>query len=226
MRAAFFDVDGTLTKSRVWNGLMDYFRVHRIRPMTDIIFGLYHYGLYGLHKLGVISQVAYREPWAEHLSWYFRGYSMEQAKEIWDWVIHERIAELWREDICLLLREHLAAGDKVFLVSGGPEGLLRQIGQEFGVDYVVGTKHEIVDGYYTGRAESVGCQGENKLKLAMKTIDELGLAIDFQNSFAYADSVGDIYLLRAVGNPVAVYPDAELRLEAERNEWKIIDSQY
>ena len=99
MRAAFFDVDGTLTKRRVWNGLIDYFRVHRIRLGTDIVFSLYHYGLYGLHKLGLISQVAFREPWAEHLSWYFRGYSVQQADEIWDWVIRERINGFWRDDL-------------------------------------------------------------------------------------------------------------------------------
>lgn len=225
MRAAFFDVDGTLTKSRVWNGLIDYFRVHRIRVGTDIIFSLYHYGLYGLHRLGLISQVAFREPWAEHLSWYFRGYSVQQANEIWDWVIRERINGLWRDDIRSILDGHLAAGDKVFLISGGPEGFLMRIGKELGVQYVVGTRHEILDRSYTGRSESVGCQGENKVRLAKQKIKDLGLVINFPNSYAYADSIGDIHVLKAVGTPVAVYPDAALREEAERNEWKIIDGE-
>lgn len=38
MRAAFFDVDGTLTKNRVWQGLREYFKTRGLRRWTLAYF--------------------------------------------------------------------------------------------------------------------------------------------------------------------------------------------
>ena len=44
---------------------------------------------------------------------------------------------------------------------------------------------------------------------------------DLKQSYAYADSHSDLALLRAVGNPVAVSPDAALLRVAKRRRWPI-----
>ncbi len=222
MRAAFFDVDGTLTENRVWNGLMDYFRVNRIRRKTAFFFNLYHYSLYILHKAGLVSQVEFRAQWARHMSWLFRGFSVAQADQMWDWVVVERISDQWRPETVARLKEHQAQGDVIFLVSGGPVGLLKRIGQEIDVVNVVGTKHGVQDGYYTGQAASVACQGDDKVNLTKQLIAELGLDIDFAASFTYADSGGDIPLLEMVGNPVAVYPDDKLAPVVAARGWEVL----
>ena len=77
MKAAFFDVDGTLTQNRVWNGIFEYFTIHRKRLLTHYYFLFIHYGLYLLFKVGLINQVQFRSPWARHLSWYFKGFTRE-----------------------------------------------------------------------------------------------------------------------------------------------------
>jgi HAD superfamily hydrolase (TIGR01490 family) len=221
MKAAFFDVDGTLTKHRVWNGLMDYFTVNRVRLLTHLVFLGIHYFIYALFRLKLISQVEFRRPWAEHLSWYLRGYTEEQVDEIWDWVVTERIKYQFRQETLDILQKHKQAGDLVFLISGGPAGLLGRIAEEVKADFVIGTVHEIRDGRYTGRAGGQACQGENKSRFAREFISKEGLVVDFQASYAYADSFGDIFLLEMVGNPVVVYPDDALRIEAEKRDWDI-----
>ncbi len=221
MKAAFFDVDGTLTENRVWQGLMDYFTFHRLRRGTHLAFFTYHYFLYFLYKLKLIDQVAFRSPWAQHLSWFFRGFDQVQAKKMWDWVVEERISQQWRWDVRQILQQHKQAGEVVFLVSGGPVGLLERIAEEVGADYVVGTRHEMADGRYTGRAASEACQGDYKAEFTRQRIQELGLDIDLQNSHAYADSAGDIAMLDMVGNPVAVYPDDELAPIAAERGWPV-----
>ena len=221
MKAAFFDVDGTLTQQRVWGGLMDYFAVHGQRRVTNILFLVYHYSLYFLFKLGLVDQLAFRAPWSEHLSWYFRGFTSEQAQNMWDWVLKERISKMWRQDVRHILQQHKQAGDIVFLVSGGPEGLLENIAREVGADHAVGTRHEKRNGRYTGRASSVACQGEGKVQNTRQRITELGLEINMADSSAYADSIGDIHLLEWVGNPVAVYPDESLAQVARERGWRI-----
>ena len=87
MLAAFFDVDGTLTTTRVWSGIMKYFQEHRIRRATHIAFLAYHYPLYFIYRSGLITEADFRAPWAAHLGWYFRGYDIDEAETIWDLLI-------------------------------------------------------------------------------------------------------------------------------------------
>jgi HAD superfamily hydrolase (TIGR01490 family) len=222
-KAAFFDVDGTLTHQRVWQGLIDYFNTHRLRRGTYLVFQVYHYALYFLYLVKLIPQVGFRALWAEHLSWLFRGFSIEQATVMWDWVVTERVVPILRPEILAELNQHKRSGDIIFLVSGGPEGLLERIAQEVGADYAIGTRHEIKNGVYTGRSASAACQGESKAAFSRNKIAELGLKIDLSSSFAYADSGGDVAMLSMVGNPVAVFPDDDLRMVAVQRKWKVID---
>ena len=223
MVAAFFDVDGTLTDIRVWSGLMDYFRTKKIKLAVHYAYNIVHYFLYFLHKLGLMDQAAFREIWARDLGWYLIGYTESETEEIWEWVVENRLCDQWREDVLAQLTAHSQKGDVVFLVSGGPVGLLGRIAKEVGADYVVGTRHEIVDGVYTGRAVGEACQGRYKPQMVKEKAAELGIEIDWEASFAYADSVSDAQLLESVGIPVAVYPEENLRIMAEGRGWEIFE---
>jgi phosphoserine phosphatase len=46
--------------------------------------------------------------------------------------------------------------------------------------------------------------------------------VDWNGSYAYADSQLDLALLRQVGHPVAVYPDEVLLAEARVQGWPLI----
>jgi len=221
MIAAFFDVDGTLTLSRVWSGLLEYFRVKKKRRMTLIFFRLYHYPLIVLYNMGLIPVTWFRAIWAKHLSWFFRGYTVEEAKEIWDWVVINYINHNLREDVCNLLKEHRQSGHVVVLVSGGPQPLVERIGFEVGAKYALGTVHQIRNGRYTSRGGGPVCIDQFKAILTKQLISDEGLDINLESSYAYADSTGDIPLLEMVGNPVAVYPDREFRPIALERGWRI-----
>jgi phosphoserine phosphatase len=45
--------------------------------------------------------------------------------------------------------------------------------------------------------------------------------VDLSRSYAYADSISDLPMLEAVGNPVAVNPDKRLLAAAQDREWQI-----
>ena len=85
----------------------------------------------------------------------------------------------------------------------------------------IGTRYEITaDGRLTGRIDGPFIYGEGKVE-AMRGFAD-GHDIDLASSWAYSDSASDLPMLRAVGNPVAVNPDAELRAVAEREGWRIM----
>jgi phosphoserine phosphatase len=99
---------------------------------------------------------------------------------------------------------------------------LQRIAREIGADHVVGTRHLIENGIYTGKPPKEACQGENKVVLVHRVAAENGLTIDFAASSAYADSLGDLDLLEMVGKPTAVYPEEALKAIALERGWEII----
>jgi len=46
--------------------------------------------------------------------------------------------------------------------------------------------------------------------------------LDLSRSYAYADSISDLPMLRAVGNPVAVNPDPPLAAIAREEDWQTL----
>jgi HAD superfamily hydrolase (TIGR01490 family) len=224
MRAAFFDVDGTLTDTRVWQGLMDYFRTHGLRRWTHRAYWAYHFPYYALRKAKMISEGAFRRPWAAHLAWYVRGYTPEEAGQVWDWVVEEFVKDHWRWDTRAILDDHRSSGDTVVLVSAGPAPLLHRIAREIDADHVVGTELELRDGQFSGRSLEPICIDENKATLARAYLKGNGLEVDLSTSYAYADSISDLQLLEMVSNPVAVYPDERLRQVARDRGWGVFPS--
>lgn len=225
MKAAFFDVDGTLTTDRVWRGLMDYFREHRLKRLTHLRFRALHYPLYFVHRAGLLSESAFRTAWAANLAWYLQGTAVADAAPIWDWVVERHLSRIWRADVREILERHKLNGSLVVLVSSGPQPLIERIAVEVGADQAVGTRLETRAGRYTGRSLPPVCIDEHKAELAQQRLADLGLPVDLVASYAYADSASDRQLLEMVGYPVAVYPNPALRELALEHDWLIFPEQ-
>src|SRR3712207_538814 len=84
----------------------------------------------------------------------------------------------------------------------------------------IGARSEIADGRYTGRPDGPFTYREGKAEAIRRMAAEQG--IDLSESYAYSDSESDLPMLRLVGNPVAVNPDAELTRVARAEGWRII----
>jgi HAD superfamily hydrolase (TIGR01490 family) len=219
--AAFFDIDGTLTKERTWKGFIDYFRQHRLRRGTHLVFLAVHYPLYYFRRLGLISESRFRRPWAAHLAWYVRGMTISEAAAVWEYTVHS-LEGSWQNDTREVLDKHLTAGDLVMLVSSGPLPIVKRIASELGVEHYVGTPLEIKCDHYTGRSLEPIVIDETKASAALGYLKDHQLSVDLLSSFAYADSTPDLSLLEMVGHPVAAHPDAGLKEIAERRGWTIM----
>lgn len=221
--AAFFDVDGTLTSDNVWKGIMAFFKRRRERQWTHRAFLAVHYPLAFLRPLRLLSEAGFRRRWAAHLPWYFRGYDVARMQTLAEWVAHEFVAPMERADSLAKLREHLARGDVVALVSGAPTPITQAIARVWGVAHGIGSPAEFRDGRYTGGMAGEPCIDAHKAIYARRYCADHGFDIDFAASYAYADSYSDLGLFEMVAHPVAVYPDRKLRALAEARGWAIMD---
>ena len=119
-----------------------------------------------------------------------------------------------------LLDRHRARGDRLYLVSATIEEVVSALASELGFDGALGTVAEVADGRYTGRA-LLTCLGEDKLEAVRRLAETDG--IDVTASTAYSDSSTDLPFLEAVGNPVAVNPDRQLRLLSRERGWPVLE---
>jgi HAD superfamily hydrolase (TIGR01490 family) len=104
--------------------------------------------------------------------------------------------------------EHQDAGRRVYICTAAAHELAETLAYVLGFDGGLGARSEVRDGVYTGRPDGPFTYREGKAV----AIRELAARerIDLADSWAYSDSESDLPMLRAVGHPVVVNPDATL----------------
>ena len=89
-----------------------------------------------------------------------------------------------------------------------------------GFDGGLGARSEVRDGVYTGRPDGPFTYREGKVVAMRELAAREG--IDLADSCAYSDSESDLPMLRAVGHPVVVNPDATLARIAREEGWDVL----
>jgi HAD superfamily hydrolase (TIGR01490 family) len=116
---------------------------------------------------------------------------------------------------------HQDAGRRTFIVSAAGNGVVEQLAHVLGMDGGIGTRYEIdAEGNFTGSLDGPFVYGEGKVTAMREFASQHG--IDLAASYAYSDSLSDLPMLRAVGNPVAVNPDPPLAAIAHAEGWQTL----
>jgi HAD superfamily hydrolase (TIGR01490 family) len=115
---------------------------------------------------------------------------------------------------------HQDAGVPVYILTAASQEMADLLAHVLAFDGGLGSRSEIVDGRYTGRPAGPFNYREGKV-VAMRELAERE-GIDLDASYAYSDSESDLPMLRAVGQPVVVNPDAELRRIAVSEGWEVL----
>jgi len=148
-----------------------------------------------------------------------RGWDQAKVSAVVRDAVDEVIEPIVYSEALDLLRSHQAAGRKVFIVSAAPLEVVAPLARWLGVDDAIATRAKVDEhGRYTGEVE-FSSHGANKV-VAMEELAERH-RLDLAASWAYSDSVTDLPMLEAVGHPVAVNPDRELRRAATDRGWEI-----
>lgn len=119
-----------------------------------------------------------------------------------------------------LVDEHRQRGEHLLIITATNRFITEPIAKMFGIDDLIATDPEMINGQYTGNVAGTPSFAEGKVTRLENWLKETNESLE--GSWFYSDSRNDIPLLNQVDNPVAVDPDDFLREEAERKSWKIM----
>jgi HAD superfamily hydrolase (TIGR01490 family) len=120
-----------------------------------------------------------------------------------------------------LLRRHQA--DLRVIITATNRFIVAPICAELGVENVIASDYEEIDGVITGKPAGLPSFGAGKVTRLTEWLAKQGKRIeDFEQSWFYSDSHNDIPLLERVSHAVAVDPDARLKKKAEERGWPVI----
>ncbi|MBK5110846.1 MAG: HAD-IB family hydrolase [Thermoleophilia bacterium] len=214
--AAFFDLDKTLMAG---SSGMQFARIARRREMISrgqvLKWGWDHlrYRIKGAtdEETAQVLRVA-RESIAD--------VSATAITRMWPEVLAGILPRIYPEVLAEVYR-HQDAGRKTFIVSAAGSDMVGSLARVLGMDGGVGTSYLVNGGgVYTGELDGPFVYGPGKVTAIEDLAGEFKL--DLEQSWAYSDSISDLPMLAAVGNPVAVNPDPPLLAEAREHGWQVM----
>lgn len=110
--------------------------------------------------------------------------------------VREDMPLQWRSWGLSQLLQHKQAGHRCVLVTASTSPYMHLVGASLGVDAVLCTEMEVVDGRYTGRMATPNCHGEEKVRRLQGWLQAAygsGTSIELH---AYGDTQGDLPMLR------------------------------
>ncbi|TAN66737.1 MAG: HAD family hydrolase [Methylobacter sp.] len=144
-------------------------------------------------------------------------------EQLYQWraqFIDESIKPLLLESAQQLVDKHRERGDTLLVITATNRFVTEPIVRLYGIENLLATTPEFINGRYTGGFNGIPCFREGKVKLLEAWLE--GSSETMQGSWFYSDSHNDLPLLKLVDNPVAVDPDEKLSEFANAANWPII----
>lgn len=220
MRVAIFDFDGTIYKKETFPLLMNELKKHPTyrarykRFYRSILFPYISY------KLKLYPERKMKYDLMQRYVQALDGWTKEEVTAFFKHVVSQMEND-WNDTVVNALHKHAEDGLFTMVVSGAFTPLLEHLKQMWPIQKVIGTELYYEQSRLNSKVNIDHVQEERKVQLIKRTLQNKN--IDWENSFAYGDSFSDVHVLRLVGNPVAIQPDAKLKKYTEKHGWTCIE---
>jgi HAD superfamily hydrolase (TIGR01490 family) len=214
--AAFFDLDRTLLRRSSALALAGSFHERGVISRSQLAKAAAWQMLFALRGA---SHESVRRVTEDGLV-ILRGFKPEDMRDLVAAAMEPVLRPLVYAEPLHLVEQHRDRGEPVFIVSATLQEIVEGIADELGFDGALGTICEVRDGVYTGHAVRA-LHAENKATCIRELAEKRGF--DLAECTAYSDSHTDLPFLEAVGHPVVVNPDRQLRQIAREREWPILE---
>jgi HAD superfamily hydrolase (TIGR01490 family) len=214
--ASYFDVDGTLVKTNLVHPTLYYLR-NQGTPMKTAR----HLGRALLKAPAMIAaELRDRRMFNELLYSAYAGVSEDRMEvlsgEVFEDVLKPNLFPYARD----LIAQSKRAGQKVVLISGALDCVLKHLCDYLEADDVIANHLEMKDRIATGKIRQPVVAGPTKARLIREHARQYGHDLD--ECYGYSDSYSDVPMLSVVGHPAAVNPDARLRTLAKAYDWPVL----
>jgi HAD superfamily hydrolase (TIGR01490 family) len=134
--------------------------------------------------------------------------------------MNEVIRPMMTDKAQALVDKHKAAGDLCVVITATNSFVTKPIATAYGIENLIGSDPEMVNGEYTGGVSGIPSFQEGKVTRINQWLGARGKKLnDFEKSYFYSDSHNDLSLMKLVTNPVAVNADDVLKAYAELSGW-------
>ena len=151
-------------------------------------------------------------PLAEH--------SMNTLQKWRSQYIQEKITPILLPKAHALIDRHRQQGDTLVVITATNRFITSPIVELYGIQHLLATEPEIVNGSYTGSVTGIPCFQTGKVERLSDWLEDSRQSLD--DSWFYSDSHNDLPLLGKVTHPVAVDPDEVLEQHAKDHDWPVI----
>jgi HAD superfamily hydrolase (TIGR01490 family) len=217
MAYAFFDLDHTLL-----NGDSDVLWVEFL-----VAEGLVHGPEISARNIDVSQRYKTGAVHPQEFTDFYVGTLVGRSPNEWEPIRRKfyqtLIAPMISERATALVEKHRSAGDTLVLTSATNTFLTELTAQGLGIDHLLGSVPERVDGQFTGTTTGVLNLREGKVVNIHSWLSDRGESLAGITSHAYSDSINDLPLLECVNHPVVVHPDAKLAAIAQARGWPFMD---
>ncbi len=146
--------------------------------------------------------------------------SMEAREQLHNEFMSTVVAKLRLPKADALIQEHQGNGDMLIIITATNRFVAGPIGPWLGIDTVLATEPETIDGQLTGKLTGTPCFQKGKIARLKEWLKQENLAP--KKVTFYSDSINDLPLLEYAHEPVAVDPDDTLKSHALDNNWPVI----
>ena len=162
----------------------------------------------------------------EFLAFQLAPLGAHPREQLDDWharFMREIIEPAIRPQAIELVERHRGRGDLLAIVTATNEFVTAPIAHRFGIEHLIATQVEQVDGRLTGRPTGLPNYGQGKVTRTGQWLGSLSRRCeDFERCWFYSDSANDIPLLSVVTDPVATNPDPRLSSHAKARGWPVL----
>lgn len=210
---AFFDLDHTIISVNSGKILIQYAYKHGLMTRTDLVRGIYLSLLYRLDLKDTAEIINTMISWV-------KGGSESKVNELSAAIFKNHILQSIHYEVKCEIRFHKMKGARVVILSSAILPVCQLVADHLGMDDIICSNLEVVNGLYTGGLAGPLCFGEEKV-IRLKEYCRIN-NINPGLSWYYGDSISDLPVLSSVGNPVCVNPDKKLKKTAHKRGWKIL----
>jgi alcohol-forming fatty acyl-CoA reductase len=212
--AAYCDIDGTLADTSIVHPLI-YMKRHCLAPVPSMVWQV---------------SLLLRGPWWWLLDQYSRRSSNLAIYANYRGISEQRLRAMAGEYYARHIKpklfpsaverlEHFRKhGHLLVFVTGGLDVFVEPLGRDLGAE-CISPKLAVRNGVFTGSLTTDAFTGALKADAILKHAGTHG--IDLRGSYGLGDAIGDLAMLEAVGNPIAVNPDRRLAKVAAQRGWRI-----